>query len=292
MHFFRYKMSDHQQMQKGRRYIQAIKTQEEYDALLQFATSTFRVPVKQRTTQQNNARIRFYRNKEHFSAHENKLFYKGKEVVVQKSQSNIVNKQFHRNSGSGYRPIFHQLKHNYANVSVRNIRKCLSRSKDYQLVYAQFRNKVPPRPVTANAVNERWQMDLIHMKNLEVVENGVRFEYILTVIDVFSRFVMLRPLEKKTSKEVKHELSKLFAEHGQPDIIQCDQGSEFKGSTDTFLKKRGVKVIRSRPYHPKSQGKCEVSHVLVRKKISFQMRKKKGFNWAKDLHVIQEAMNL
>lgn len=80
-------------------------------------------------------------------------------------------------------------------------------------------------------------MDLIHMKNLEVVENGVRFEYILTVIDVFSRFVMLRPLEKKTSKEVKHELSKLFAEHGQPDIIQCDQGSEFKGSTDTFLKK-------------------------------------------------------
>ena len=66
MHFFRYKMSDHQQMQKGRRYIQAIKTQEEYDALLQFATNTFRVPVKQRTTQQNNARIRFYRNKEHF----------------------------------------------------------------------------------------------------------------------------------------------------------------------------------------------------------------------------------
>lgn len=71
-------MSDHQQMQKGRRYIQAIKTQEEYDALLQFATSTFRVPVKQRTTQQNNARIRFYRNKEHFLAHENKLFYGGK----------------------------------------------------------------------------------------------------------------------------------------------------------------------------------------------------------------------
>lgn len=237
MHFFRYKMSDHQQMQKGRRYIQVIKTQEEYNALLQFATNTFRVPVKQRTTQQNNARIRFYRNKEHFLAHENKLFYKGKEVVVQRSQSNIVNKQFHRNSGSGYRPIFYQLKHNYANVSVRNIRKCLSRSKDYQLVYAQFRNKVPPRPVTENAVNERWQMDLIHMKNLEVVENGVRFEYILTVIDVFSRFAMLRPLEKKTSKEVKHELSKLFAEHGQPDIIQWDQGSEFKGSTDTFLKK-------------------------------------------------------
>ena len=80
-------------------------------------------------------------------------------------------------------------------------------------------------------------MDLIHMKNLEVEENGVRFEYILTVMDVFSRFAMLRPLEKKISKEVKHDLSKLFAEHGQPDITQCDQGSEFKGSTDTFLKK-------------------------------------------------------
>ena len=50
-------------------------------------------------------------------------------------------------------------------------------------------------------------------------------------------------------------------------------------------------MIRSRLYHPKSQGKCEVSQVLVRKKISFQIRKKKGFNWAKDLHVIQEAMN-
>ena len=158
-------------------------------------------------------------------------------------------------------------------------------------MYATFRNRCPPVPVNAKAVNERWQIDLIDMRSMKVEDDGKEYKYILSVVDVFSRFVMPRPLKDKTSDGVKRELSKLFADHGEPTILQCDQGPEFKGSVNSLLRKRGIKVIRSRPYHPQSQGKCEVSHVGVRRKINFQMQRKKGFNWARDLHVIQEAVN-
>ena len=77
-----------------------------------------------------------------------------------------------------------------------------------------------------------------------------------------------------------------------PEIIQCDQGTEFKGQVTKLLRRRKVKVIRSSAYHPQSQGKCERSHRDVRKKIHYKMGQKGGFNWAQNLFEIQEAINL
>ncbi|KAL8561052.1 hypothetical protein ACOMHN_061775 [Nucella lapillus] len=50
-------------------------------------------------------------------------------------------------------------------------------------------------------------------------------------------------------------------------------------------------MVRSRPYNPQAQGKCEASHRGARRKLQCAMQRKQGFNWATDLHVIQEAIN-
>lgn len=231
-------------------YMHAL-TREQYDTILQLATGSFKVPVKERTREHNNARIRFYRNKKDFSARDRKLFYRGKEVIVKGNASNIVKKQFDLNCGSGSRSMSQQLKEKYANLSEATIKGCLSKSKDYQKAFAKFSNHSPPVPVTAKAVNERWQMDLIDMNEVKIQHDGKVYKWIFSVIDVFSRLLMLRPLTDKTSHGVKRQLSKLIADHGQPNIIQCDLGPEFKGSVSSFLRKKGIKVIRSRAYHPK-----------------------------------------
>ena len=96
---------------------------------------------------------------------------------------------------------------------------------------------------------------------------------------------------KKNERQYRPKSEKFFAEHGVPNIVQCDQGTEFKEKVDRLLQRRGISVIRSRTYHPQSQGKCEKSHREVHNKIHFKMRQQEGFNWARNLFQIQEAIN-
>ena len=98
-------------------------------------------------------------------------------------------------------------------------------------------------------------------------------------------------MQNKTSSSVKVELEKIFSEHGHPKLVQCDNGTEFKGAVGRMLQKRGIKVQKSRPYNPQAQGKCERSHREVRRKIHVLRTRKHGFNWARDLHHVQSALN-
>ena len=48
-------------------------------------------------------------------------------------------------------------------------------------------------------------------------------------MDVFSRYIFLKPLQSKESLEVASHLRVIFFSVGIPNVIQCDHGSEFKG---------------------------------------------------------------
>ena len=78
--------------------------------------------------------------------------------------------------------------------------------------------------------------------------------------DVFSCFLILRPVTSKSASEIADILTGIFAEHGAPQILQTDQGTESKGGVEALMSKLIVHIIRSRLYHPQSQGKNERSH--------------------------------
>lgn len=63
-----------------------------------------------------------------------------------------------------------------------------------------------------------------------VTTNGISYRCVLSVMDVFSRFVWLRALSGKCSKAIVNELESIFLEHGAPLVIQRDQGREFQGA--------------------------------------------------------------
>ena len=79
--------------------------------------------------------------------------------------------------------------------------------------------------------------------------NGQLYRYVLTVIDIFSRFVWLRPLKSKSSEEVAEELESIYVENGAR-IIQSDQGGEFKKAVKTLCDRTNIKLIYSRPRQP------------------------------------------
>lgn len=76
---------------------------------------------------------------------------------------------------------------------------------------------------------ERLQVDLVDFSSFKSRANGKTFSYVLSSLDVFSRFIFLSPLVKKDSAEIVIHLKKIFQIFGSPVVVQTDQGSEFKG---------------------------------------------------------------
>ena len=75
-----------------------------------------------------------------------------------------------------------------------------------------------------------------------VTFKGKQNRYILTVEDVFSRFVWLSRLKGKPGLLVHKELKNLYHQHGLPLVLECDQGTEVKGAVKGYKK---ISVSRS-----------------------------------------------
>jgi hypothetical protein len=83
----------------------------------------------------------------------------------------------------------------------------------------------------------------------------------------FSKFVWIRGLKAKTADEAADELIKWLNDNGYISILACDNGGEFKGKVIEVCKKRGIKIIRGRAYHPQSQGSIEVANRVFKKRL-------------------------
>ena len=140
----------------------------------------------------------------------------------------------------------------------------------------------------------RHQIDLMDMGQKGAVKfNRLSYRYVLSVMDVFSRFVWLHPINKKMTKNIVDELRSIYLEHGPPRVIQCDQGGEFKGAVKELCRQLGIKIICSSPYHPQSQEKVERSHRALRSKMEYDIIQmgSKGVNWVQRLPNYQRILN-
>ena len=64
--------------------------------------------------------------------------------------------------------------------------------------------------VNVNAIDEIWAADLIDMQAFSKDNNGIK--YLLTVIDIFSKFVWINALKRKTGQEVATAFSRFLKE--------------------------------------------------------------------------------
>ena len=63
-------------------------------------------------------------------------------------------------------------------------------------LYKPVTRKFQRRRVNVNSIDEIWAADLIDMQAFSKDNNGIK--YLLTVIDIFSKFVWIVPLKRKT----------------------------------------------------------------------------------------------
>ncbi len=91
----------------------------------------------------------------------------------------------------------------------------------------------------------------------------------LTVIDEFTRRCMAVVVERRlNSDNVLHCLTELFVQHGPPDHIRSDNGSEFTAhAVRDWLGRIGVKTLYIEPGSPWENGYNESFNSKLRDEI-------------------------
>ena len=108
--------------------------------------------------------------------------------------------------------------------STAKVKAWLKAQPTYTL-HRQARKHYSTRKYIVHKIDEQWQADLADMSLLAKENNGNHF--ILTVIDIFSRYAWARPLKNKTAKGVAAAFNSIFREGRVPERIQTDKGKEF-----------------------------------------------------------------
>ena len=101
----------------------------------------------------------------------------------------------------------------------------LKKKKDLaEELHKPIRRKFKKRIVLVNGIDKIWAVDLVDMQAFSKFNRGVK--YLLAVIDVFSKYGWLIPLNDKTGKSVASALKTIFKER-KPEKMWVDKSKEF-----------------------------------------------------------------
>ena len=93
-------------------------------------------------------------------------------------------------------------------------------------LHKPVRRKFKRRQVISHGIDDIWAADLVEMQPFAKYNKG--FKYILTVIDIFSKYAFMVPLKDKKGMSVSKAFSEIFKESGRrPNKVWTDKGREF-----------------------------------------------------------------
>lgn len=228
-----------------------------------------------------------------FELHNGLIYHKptGATVVPSDSVDDVLEEEWgdiRKSAGKGVGSFYDKVRENYIGITRDRVRAFLEKQPDYQLT--QPFSKKTNRPIIAKKANERWAIDLVDMSRFKGANRG--FMYILTVVDVFSRYMWLVGLKRKESADVRDAMRGIIQGVGfKPMLLHCDQGQEFAGLLEEYCKSENIKQIKSRSYSPESNGLVESLNRRVREAINHIMVRNKNRKWVDYLDVVCEAWN-
>ena len=135
--------------------------------------------------------------------------------------------------------------HKITSMSKKDIKSWLAKQALWQV------HIPPPREINhphydVTEPNEQHQFDILYMPHN--LFEGNTYKYILTGIDVASRYKVARPFKTKRSNEVAFLLEAIYKKGGAskyPKVFQCDNGSDFKNEVTKLLEKHSVDIRRA-----------------------------------------------
>ncbi|KAG2228371.1 hypothetical protein INT48_007210, partial [Thamnidium elegans] len=146
----------------------------------------------------------------------------------------------------------------------------------------------PFRSTTPTQVFDHWSMDLATFNVTSTSGNN----YMLILVDHFSRFTILRAITDKTSLTIAKELLNIFCLFSFPKVLTSDNGSEFVNEiVSQLILMSGIDRRLSLPYTPTGNSVTE-RFVGIAKSVIIKSLKGKHADWDLYLNPTQLAMNI
>ena len=148
-------------------------------------------------------------------------------------------------------------------IAVGRAKRILQHELGYTL-HKPTRRRFPTSRVLVFGPDEQWAADLVDVQKLKRDNKGTN--YLLTVVDVFSKYAWVVPIKRKTGPAVAQALATLFKTSKRtPQKLQTDDGKEFYNKHVTkVLKEHGT-------YHFSTAGDTKAS-VVERFNRTFKQR--------------------
>ena len=144
--------------------------------------------------------------------------------------------------------------------------------QDAYTLHKPIRKRFPRNPYTVNNILGLWEADLVDVQALAKHNDGHR--YLLTVIDVFTKYLHIVPLKSKTAKAVSEAFESVLNDDRymkphkrRPIRLRTDKGKEFLGSGfQKLLKREGIQFLVCK--NPDIKCSCiERAHRTIRAKL-------------------------
>ena len=165
----------------------------------------------------------------------------------------------------------------YCNITESHVRQCVKLCHICNLSNDSKRkkHKGPGVSIKSKSFRERIQVDLIdYQTDPRENHNGVKMRWLMTVKDHFTKFMWLRPLQRKQGILVASELRILFHEIGFPLIFHSDNGREFINEEVYSLLSNydpSILMVRGAPRTPRHQGSVENGNQHIKTMIDKQI---------------------
>ena len=111
--------------------------------------------------------------------------------------------------------------------------------QDTYTLHKPVRKTFPRRQVIVSGRLQQFQADLIDLRTLKKANDG--YSYLVTCIDVFSKFAWCVPLKDKFGSSLVKAFKEIFRKTLPPRRLQTDKGTEFKNREfQEFLKEKKI----------------------------------------------------
>ena len=189
-----------------------------------------------------------------------------------------------KSAGKGISGFYGVVTQSYAGITREDVELFLKKKGEYQLRRQPV--KVTNKSILAREPRHKLQIDLIDFSRYE--KRGYR--YIVTVVDVFTRYIWLRAIKRKEADVVRGILAQICDEDNfLPRVIISDLGGEFRGEVTEWCKENGIKQENTRSYSP--LGLVETINKQVRKMVMDSCVRENSDDWVRFVKVAQDSWN-
>lgn len=155
-------------------------------------------------------------------------------------------------------------------------------------IHKPVRKPAERRHVVVSGIDNTWAIDLADMSDLAADNDGEK--WIMTVIDVFSRFAWAVPMKNKTAAASWEAFSVILSSGRKPEKLWSDKGKEFWNTTWTaHLKPLGVVQYSTFGEHKAST--VERFNRTLKSKMWIYFTEHQTRNWVDELPTLMKDYN-